>query len=269
LFERPAASEQTVMHIEAGFVHALQALRRRHRHAPDHHLHEIYQVSTINALLEGVFDGDMSYGALKAHGDFGIGTFNGLDGEMIAFDGRFRQIRSNGHAYPVPDDACTPFATVLFFAPKIEEDLAGPLDFAAFKRLLDTKVTSSNLFCAIRVDGTFGSVSTRSMPRQSKPYPPLVEVAEHQPEFDLSNVEGTLAGFRFPDFASGMNVPGYHLHFLSRDERGGHVLDFELGHGRLAIDTESDLHIELPTDPDFLNTDLSGDHRDDLKKVEE
>lgn len=258
------------MHIEGAFVHALEALRRRHRHAPDHHLHEVYQVSTINALLEGVYDGDMTYGALKEHGDFGIGTFNGLDGEMIAFDGRFRQIRSDGRAYPVPDEARTPFATVLFFEPKVDIELTGPLDFDALKKLIDTKVTSSNLFCAVRLDGVFASVRTRSMPRQSKPYPPLAELAEHQPEFELTDVEGTLAGFRFPDFASGMNVPGYHLHFLTRDEMGGgHVLALALKEGRLAIDTESDLHIELPTDPDFLNTDLSGDHRADLKKSEE
>lgn len=76
------------MNIEEGFVRALQALRR-HRQAPHRHPHEIFQLSTINALLEGVFDGNMSYGQLKQHGDFGIGTFNGLDGEMIAFDAAF------------------------------------------------------------------------------------------------------------------------------------------------------------------------------------
>lgn len=47
----------------------------------------LYQVSTINALLEGIYDGDTSYGELKQHGDFGIGTFSGLDGGMIELDG--------------------------------------------------------------------------------------------------------------------------------------------------------------------------------------
>jgi acetolactate decarboxylase len=257
------------MNIEHGFVRALQVLRR-HRDAPHRHPHEIFQLSTINALLEGVFDGDMSYGQLKRHGDFGIGTFNGLDGEMIAFDGDFWQIRGDGHTNPVPDEALTPFATVLFFAPRIEEDAVGPLGLDAVKRLIDSKVSSSNLFCAVRIDGTFASVHTRSIPRQSKPYPPLVKVTEHQPEFDFANVEGTIVGFRFPDFASGMNVPGYHLHFLTRDAQGGgHLLAMQLDRGRIAIDEESDFHIELPTDPDFLVTDLTGDHRADLKKAEE
>ena len=257
------------MNIEQGFVRALQALRH-HRHAPHRHPHEIFQLSSINALLEGVFDGDMSYGRLKAHGDFGIGTFNALDGEMIAFDGHFWQIRGDGCANPVPDDTLTPFATVLFFAPKIEEEIVGPIDLDALKQVIDTKVSSNNLFCAVRIEGRFASVRTRSIPRQSKPYLPLVEITRHQPEFDFADVEGTIVGFRFPDFAAGMNVPGYHLHFLTRDRQGGgHLLALELDRGRIAIDEESDFHIELPTDPDFLVTDLTGDHRAELKKAEE
>lgn len=258
------------MRIEEGFVRALQALRHGHRHATPDHLHEIYQLSTINAVLEGVFDGATSYGELKTRGDFGIGTFNALDGEMIAIDGQFWQIRADGRAYPVPDEACTPFATVMFFEARFAEDLTGPIDFDGLRRLVDSKIVSNNLFCAVRVDGVFSSVQTRSVPRQSKPYPRLVEATAQQPLFDFENVEGTLAGFRFPDFASGINVPGYHLHFLTRDERaGGHLLHFELERGQLAIDTESDLHVELPTDPDFLSSDISGNRRDEMRKAEE
>jgi acetolactate decarboxylase len=257
------------MKIEERFVRALHALRR-HRDEPDRHPHEVFQLSTINALLEGVYDGDMSYGQLKEHGDFGIGTFNALDGEMIAFDGGFWQVRGDGRVNPVPDSTLTPFATLLFFAPKIETEITGPLDFEGLKRFIDTKVTSNNLFCAVRIDGTFSSVHTRSVPRQSKPYPPLVDITEHQPEFDFENVEGTLVGFRFPDFAGGMNVPGYHIHFLTRDRQGGgHLLAMELDNGRLAIDEESAFHMELPNDPDFLDTNLAGDHSADLKKAEE
>jgi acetolactate decarboxylase len=112
-------------------------------------------------------------------------------------------------------------------------------------------------------------VRTRSVPRQSKPYPPLTAVTEDQPCFDLHEVSGTLAGFRFPAFAEGMNVPGYHLHFLSEDRRaGGHVLALELEHGRLAIDDTSDFHIELPTDGAFLAAELGGGRAEDVKKVE-
>jgi acetolactate decarboxylase len=66
-----------------------------------------------------------------------------------------------------------------------------------------------------------------------------------------------------------MNVPGYHLHFLSEDRHaGGHVLALELEHGRLAIDDTSNFHIELPTDGAFLAAKLGGDRTGDINKTE-
>ena len=258
-----------MMRIEQRFIQALHVLRHHRLHAPDRPIHEVYQSSTINALLEGIYDGTMTYGQLRRHGDFGIGTFNALDGEMVGFDGRFWQITADGRAHAVPDECRTPFATVLFFHPRIRRTLAGPLDYPGLCTLLDGTVASANLFSAIRVDGRFRHVRTRSVPRQTKPYPPLTAVTEDQPVFDLHDVSGTLAGFRFPEFAEGMNVPGYHLHFLSDDRQaGGHVLALELENGRLAVDDTPNFHIELPTDESFLAAELGGDRSDDVEKVE-
>ena len=258
-----------MMQLEQRFIQALHALRHHRLHAPQRPIHEVYQSSTINALLQGVYDGDMTFSQLRRHGDFGIGTFNALDGEMIAFDGHFWQITGDGRAHPVPDEYQTPFATVLFFNPRIQQTLDGPLDYAGLCTLLDGELASANLFYAIRIDGRFHRVRTRSVPRQSKPYPPLTAVTEDQPCFDLHEVSGKLAGFRFPEFVEGMNVPGYHLHFLSNDHRaGGHVLALELEHGRLAIDDTSDFHIELPTDGALLAAELGGDRAEEVKKVE-
>jgi acetolactate decarboxylase len=225
-------------------------------------LHEVFQNSTINALLEGVYDGSMTYGELRRHGDFGLGTFNALDGEMIAFDGGFYHVKADGVAYP-------PFASVLFFRPTLRRPLRGPLDYEHFRTLVDGLMEGPNLFYAVRVDGLFASVNARSVPRQEKPYPPLAEVAKTQPVFHLEDVHGTLAGFRFPDFARGLNVPGFHLHFLTEDRRaGGHVLDLELGSGDLSIDASARFHLELPTDPAFLQADLGHDRGDALDRAE-
>jgi acetolactate decarboxylase len=232
-------------------------------------LHEVFQNSTINALLEGLYDGSMTYGELRRHGDFGLGTFNALDGEMIAFDADFYQIKADGIAYAVADDQRTPFATVLFFRPTLTRALSGPLDYEHFQTLVEGLMEGPNLFYAVRVDGLFTSVKARSVPRQEKPYPPLAEVAQHQPVFHLKDVTGTLAGFRFPDFARGLNVPGFHLHFLTADRRaGGHVLDLVLARGELAIDATAQFHLELPTDPAFLHADLGHDHGQELDRAE-
>lgn len=259
------------------FLHALQLHRRLPRgkhsrvHESDHHrTHEIFQTSTINALLEGIYDGDMTYGQLREHGNFGLGTFNALDGEMIAFDGLFYQIRSDGVASPVDDAQQTPFAVVQFFEPEVEQGLDRAMDYGRLKDYLRTLIPSTNFFYAIRIDGLFTYVKTRSVPRQTKPYPPLIEVTKTQPVFEFSDVSGTIVGFRFPDYAQGINMPGYHLHFLTENRKaGGHLLDCRLHRGKVMVEHTSNFHMELPTAGTFLDANLSKDRREMLRRAEE
>jgi len=268
------------MFIEEKFIQFLHALHLHRRlplgthsrvHESDHHrTHEIFQTSTINALLEGVYDGDMTYGQLREHGDFGLGTFNALDGEMIAFDGMFFQIKSDGTASLVDDAEQTPFAVVQFFEPEVAQGLDRAMDYAQLKAYLHTLIPSTNFFCAIRIDGLFTYMKTRSVPRQTKPYPPLIEITKTQPVFEFSDVSGTLVGFCFPDYAQGVNVPGYHLHFLTEDRKaGGHILDCRVQRGRVMVEHTSDFHMELPTQGTFLDADLSKDQQETLHRAEE
>ena len=139
---------------------------------------------------------------------------------------------------------------------------------SSWSDVLRSRVCPSSSY-AVRVDGHFASVRTRSVPRQQKSYPALAEVAWNQPVFRLEDVRGTLAGFRFPDFARGLNVPGFHLHFLSDDRReGGRVLELVLKRGELAIDASARFHLELPTDSAFLQADLGHDTGDALDRAE-
>jgi acetolactate decarboxylase len=169
----------------------------------------------------------------------------------------------------VTDDQRTPFATVVFFRPTLRRALDERLSYDELQARMEGLMEGPNLFYAVRVDGRFASVTTRSVPRQEKPYPPLAEVATTQSVFELENVDGTLAGFRFPDFARGLNVPGFHLHFLTDDRRaGGHVLDLKLERGALAIDATAQFHLELPTNPAFLHADLGHDQGEALDRAE-
>ncbi|MCK5739896.1 acetolactate decarboxylase, partial [bacterium] len=128
---------------------------------------------------------------------------------------------------------------------------------------------SLNRFYAIQVHGTFSFIKTRSVPRQTEPYPPLAEVAKTQPEFEYEQTTGTLAGFRCPAFVKGINVPGYHLHFLSDDHQtGGHVLAFTLAHGTVQLDETTDFQLRLPEGAAFEQTDLTNDQTAALEKVE-
>ena len=136
----------------------------------------IYQTSTINALLDEVYDGNVTFGELKRHGDLGLGTFNNLDGEMIGLDGEFYQIKADGVAYPVDDSMKTPFAIVTFFEPDKTIVFKKPVNYGQLKLYLDGMLPTENIFYAFKIEGTFKYIKARSVPGQNKPYPPLVEI---------------------------------------------------------------------------------------------
>jgi len=230
----------------------------------------VYQTSTIDALLAGLYDGETSLEELRRHGDFGIGTYNALDGEMILYDEEFYQVRADGKVCRPASRTDTPFATVCTFDEELRFELQPGSDFKSVEKQIDAQSPNQNLFNAIMIEGEFDFVKTRSVPRQKRPYPPLKEVAEHQPQFMLEDVSGVIVGFRSPPFVKGLNVTGYHLHFLSADRTaGGHILDFKLKQATCRLDKINKMHLELPRDSsEFGKADLSQDRSADLHKVE-
>ena len=227
------------------------------------------QVSTIDAILGGLYDGVITYGDLKDYGDFGIGTFEGLNGEMVAVGGNFYQIKADGVAYPVDDDMTAPFACVIFFDADREIPVWEGLNYTQFQDYLSDAIQEKNIFHAVKIEGTFGYVKTRSVPGQEKPYPPLVEVTANQPIFEFHDIEGTIVGFYCPDYVEGLNVPGYHLHFITEDRKaGGHVLEFVIEDIRLFVDYTSELHIILPNTDEFNRLDLTKSRTEELEKAE-
>ncbi len=239
--------------------------------AARHLQNTITQTSTIDALLAGVYDGQMSCTQLMTHGNLGIGTFDHLDGEMILLDGALYQVKSDGKVYEPHRALTTPFAAVCRFLPDEVIGLDNPITYAGLKKLLDERIPNQNLFCAIKITGRFKSVHTRSVPAQKKPYPPLAEVTAHQPEFRGKDITGSIVGFRCPPFVKGINVPGYHLHFLSDSRKfGGHLLGFDMEKGQCAVDICNQFVLILPEDKDVLKSvDLSKDRSKDLKRVEQ
>jgi len=230
---------------------------------------ELFQYATINSLLAGVFDGDLTIAELKRHGDFGIGTFNSLDGEMVALDGQFYQIRSDGHVYPVAADLRTPFATVLFFHADRSLVLTNVASLHALELQLDQQLSSLNTFYAFRIEVEIQSAQTRSVPRQQPPYPSLATAARNQSVFELRNISGTLVGFRTPDFMQGLNVPGYHFHLLTTDHQaGGHVLDCVIRRAEVCIMETSRFLMVLPQHSDFHRVDIARDRGRELRQVE-
>ncbi|MFF4753620.1 acetolactate decarboxylase [Streptomyces sp. NPDC002514] len=219
---------------------------------------EVFQTSTIGALLAGVYDGDVTIGELLEHGDFGLGTFNRLDGEMLVLDGVCYHLRADGSVRPAGDDELTPFAAVTHFAPDIRLTVTTPCYREALVERIDEAITSENLLYAVRVTGEFSTVHTRTVMEQEPPYPPLTEAAAGQQETVLHDVVGTMAGYRTPAYEQGISVAGYHLHFIDDTRRrGGHALDFRMERGTVEISAASEFHLSLPRTAEFLGSRLS------------
>ncbi len=224
-----------------------------------HQTAEVYQFSTISALLEGVYDGDITVAELLRHGDFGLGTFNHLDGEMVVLDGVCYRLRADGSASRAAPTDRTPFAAVARFHTDFEISIQTHTDRTDLTSAIDRQIQSTNLIYAIRITGHFRELHTRTVMAQQPPYQPLTEATEGQAEKVFTDVSGTVVGFRTPDFEQGISVAGYHLHFLNSDRTGGgHIFDFSLERGEVAVSGAAQLHLSLPTSGAFLDAQLSG-----------
>ncbi len=230
--------------IGALHLHALTRAGLAHDPAVEH---TAFQAGTLDALMAGGYDGDATLDDLLRHGDLGIGTVQHLGGELIVLDGQGWLAEADGRLRSVPRDTRTPFAVVVRFSSATNAELSGPLDLAALHDALEAIAPADAPVVAVRVDGRFTTLRLRSVHAQTPPYPPLRDVVSHQTEWTVMEASGTVVGFRFPDATAGVEVPGYHLHFLSSDRTaGGHVLDLTVVDGTAAVDPCEELHVELP-----------------------
>jgi acetolactate decarboxylase len=233
---------------ELEFLGALHVELVRHRDLhPEHPDHELFQTSTVQALLAGAFDGDVTLGELLEHGDLGLGTLDGLDGELIVLDGEAWKANLDGTLARPPVSSTTPYAVVVHFMPGRPVALRGPFRDTDLEQRLRHRVSGAERPTAIRIDGRFETVHVRSVPKQKPPYPALAEVIAKQQVTVLDGVSGTMVGFRFSDPLDGIEMAGSHLHFVTDDRtRGGHVLGYTLLEATARLDYATELHVELP-----------------------
>src|ERR1700722_19010585 len=132
--------------------------------------HELFQTSTIQALLGGAFDGDVTLDELLEHGDFGLGTLNGLDGELIVIDGRVFKAELDCTLSRPDLQSQTPYAVVVPFAPGPAQQITAPVGPATLEHQLWDNPERPRSPAAIRIDGDFEMVRVRSVPKQVPPY---------------------------------------------------------------------------------------------------
>jgi acetolactate decarboxylase len=228
----------------------------------------LFQVSTAGALVEGLFDGVVTIATLKEHGDTGLGTFDELDGEMVAIGGQFYRVTAEGAVTEVRDDATVPFAVMTRFHPDRTATSGTVEGFGSLAAALDALRATDNMFHAAVVEGRFDHVRTRAACKAAHGET-LVQATSHQSEFEFHGVNGTMVGFWSPSFVRTLNVAGWHLHFLTTGrDGGGHVLDCTASGLTLKAQQLPDARVAMPETAAFLRADLSRDPASDLATAE-
>lgn len=220
------------------------------------------QASTLNALMLGNFDETVSVKDFLHHADTGLGTYTGLDGEAIFEDGVAYEATADGKiAVMKPTDGIA-FGTAAKFdesVPSIELD--GIKDIEALKAALEPYIAENkNVFYMIKAVGDFKTMHVRSCFASEKPYPTLSEVAKNQREFHFENTRGSVIAVYCPAYVNGINLPGWHFHYLSGDKtQGGHILGLSSDKLSVKINKIERFDLTLPTNPEFAKRDLCED----------
>lgn len=233
----------------------------------------LYQVDLLQSLTLGQYDGVISVEEFQKHGDIGIGTFEGVNGEMIVLDGKVYQALSDGSVVEASAKETIPFATVTFMENDIEKKDFAASDMADLKNKLDAIVKENgiNHFYMVRIDGKCDEIKVRSELKQEKPYKPLDEaLATDQREFTFNNSEGTIVGLYCPPYMDKLNTAGWHFHYITKDRKqGGHMLDVKNYTGTLSMDKTSEFDMYCPENEIFDKLDLTVNQGDRIKEVEQ
>lgn len=230
---------------------------------------KLYQASTIGALTLGVFDGDVLYSDIKKYGDFGLGTFEGLNGEMVALNGYYYRIDPKGDLYKVRRNDTAPFAQVVHFKATKSFQLKNISSYSNLTKAILSKIKNKNLPYAIKITGHFDDIFMRSLLHYKKPYPNLVKASKEQTEFNLRSSDGTLVGFWFPQYWGVIAVNGLHLHFVNKQlTKGGHVLNMKIKKGLLQIMPIQTVEIKLPNTKTFASKNFDAELHAQIEKAE-
>ncbi|KTC65412.1 Alpha-acetolactate decarboxylase precursor (plasmid) [Legionella adelaidensis] len=231
----------------------------------------LFQVGTVIGFLQGVFDSTFSMEELTKKGNFGLGTVNAVDGELVILDGVCYRINAEGKAEILPAQMCTPFALVTPFVSNKTFTLKNINSFEKLENVLEKDhMATPNIFYAIRIDGNFTSIQFRSEKCQTKTYRPLAETLPTlQTFFNLKNSKGTLVGFYCPKYSQGLCIPQFHFHYLDdKKETGGHVFELEMEEGEVSIIPLRRFEMEAFKSDDFDKMDLDLGILSSVTKVE-
>jgi len=218
----------------------------------------IFQYSVFAGLTNKIYEGVLTVGELKKHGDTGLGTYNGLNGEMIVSGGEVYQLLENGTIRKPEDSEQVPFAVVSFFETDKETQIKDETNYEGLKKHIRENLPSENIPYTFQINGSFEFIQCSGAAQQEKPYQKtLSEALADKPVYDAGNITGTMVGFWFPEYVGKINVAGFHLHFISDDKNfAGHVIDFNASSLDIRIDFSDGMNVLLPDTEEFLKSEF-------------
>jgi acetolactate decarboxylase len=220
----------------------------------------IYQCSTMGALISGTFEGEIKVSELMKKGNFGFGMFGDLQGEMIAHNGQFYKFDDKGVPRAVKNSEKVAFATMMFFNATKHNKLKNAATMQSICDAIDPLVKNKNIPYAVRIAGMFKQVEMRNLSGKKEAYARLTDVRKDEKRYSASKIKGTVVGFWFPAYLSGISSPGYRFHFISDDRKiGGHVLAMSVDKGQIAVQESSSLDLYFPRSTKFNEVELNHD----------
>lgn len=219
---------------------------------------EFYHYSIWTALVNKVYDGTLTAKEAKTKGDIGLGTYNGVDGELIMMDGVLYQVPSSGEVKLADDSLHIPYLNATFFDKEFSFEINDRINYDSLRKLIQKQFPSRNYFYAFSIHAEFDTLKLGSLYKQEKPYQQgLDSLMPKRPTFNKTNIAGTMVGFYCPDFIGDINVAGFHLHFLSDDKKtGGHVMEFIGKNFKAGMDKLESYHFVLPDTEDYKKVNL-------------
>lgn len=199
------------------------------------------------ALVNQIYTGDMTPIDMLKKGQFGLGTADNLDGELVALDGVVYKIELDGSLIKAPADLSAPYMTMFKFNPSKHIVLKEVNSLAELGEKLTAQMTSKNSFYAYKITGTFSHLKMASAEKVENDSVPLMEYLKTRVMYTKENIKGTLVGLYTPEYLGNISIPGMHFHFVSSDKKlGGHLEGISFEQVNVDIEEINKINLTLP-----------------------
>jgi len=220
-------------------------------------MNRLWQIMPSMAFKLGLYDGVIKIGEARKRGNFGVGQFARLDGELTVLEGKFYHARSDGSVRLAEDDDELCFAQLCFYEAPQAWNVPGGMDMTQFGAYLTSLMPFPNFFWAFHLSGQFANVTPTAPPPFTKPYPPFADAIKLRQSFPASDIAGAVVGFYSPPFTGDTGVPGFHYHFISRNGLlSGHLTAFEVKEATVSAARIDQYLLQLPSTSEYEGATL-------------